>query len=150
MPITTTLTILLDDPGGAVLGCPRTEAITVNAAQQPFENGLMLWREDDNVIYGLRPDQTWFFTGDTWRDGLDLSEDPALVPPNGLYQPVRGFGKVWRERPGLREALGWATAEEQGFTAVIQEFAGGTVLQEAAGEDGVILLNSGYYQVSGF
>lgn len=150
IPITTTLTIALDGPNGAALGCPRTEAITIAAAQQPFENGLMLWREDVNVIYGLRPDQTWFFTGDTWREGVDPSEDPALTPPNGLYQPVRGFGKVWRERPGLREALGWAMAEEQGFTAVIQEFAGGTVWQEAEGEGGVILLNSGYYQVSGF
>lgn len=150
VPITTTLTIALDNSGSAALGCPRTEAIIVAAAQQPFENGLMLWREDVNVIYGLRPDQTWFFTGDTWREGVDPSEDPALAPPAGLYQPVRGFGKVWRERPGLRETLGWATAEEQGFTAVIQEFAGGTVWQESEGEGGVILLNNGYYQVSEF
>lgn len=150
VPITTTLTIALDNSGSAALGCPRTEAIIVNAAQQPFENGLMLWREDVNVIYGLRPDQTWFLTGDTWREDVDPSEDPTLTPPNGLYQPVRGFGKVWREQPGLREALGWATAEEKGFTVVIQEFAGGTVWQEAEGQGGVILLNSGYYQASGF
>jgi hypothetical protein len=110
----------------------------------------MLWRQDVNLIYGLGPDRLWFFTGDTWRDGLDPSDDPAIIPPNGLYQPVRGFGKVWRERPGVREALGWATAEEQGFTAVIQEFSGGTVWQDAGGEGQVILLNDSSYFSRGF
>ncbi|MBI1881510.1 MAG: protein kinase, partial [Chloroflexi bacterium] len=76
LPLTTTLTIALDP---TALGCPRAEAITVAAAQQPFEQGLLLWRKDVNLIYGLGPDQRWFFTGDTWRDG-DPSEDPAIIP----------------------------------------------------------------------
>jgi hypothetical protein len=112
LPITTTLTISLDSIVTGSLGCPRAEAIEVDAARQPFEHGWLLWRRDVNLIYGLEPDQSWFFTGDTWRDG-DPSDDPAIIPPNGLYQPVRGFGKVWREESGVRESLGWATAEEQ-------------------------------------
>jgi hypothetical protein len=121
----------------------------VAAARQPFEHGWLLWRQDVNLIYGLGPEQPWFFMGDTWRDG-DPSDDPAIIPPNGFYQPVRGFGKVWRERPGLREALGWATAEEEGFTAIIQDFAGGVVWQDAQGEGGVILFEDGSSQISGF
>jgi hypothetical protein len=109
----------------------------------------MLWRQDVNLIYGLGPNAPWFFTGDTWRAG-DLSEDPVIIPPDGLRQPVRGFGKVWRERPGVREALGWATAEETGFTAIIQEFAGGTVWRDAAGEGIAILFNDGSSRMSGF
>jgi serine/threonine-protein kinase len=146
VPITTTLTLSLD---GAALGCPRAEAITVIAAQQPFEQGLMLWRQDVNLIYVLGPAPPWFFAGDTWRDG-DPSADPAIIPPDGFFQPVRGFGKVWRERPGVRDALGWATAEEVGFTAIIQEFTGGTVWQDTAGEGQAILFGDGSVETRGF
>lgn len=147
-PITTTLTVFLEgNPAVNKLGCPRVDAITTAAARQPFERGWLFWRQDVNLIYGLDLDQTWFFTGDTWRDG-DPPYDPAIIPPANLYQPVRGFGKVWRERPGVREALGWATAEESGFMTVIQEFAAGQAWYSPDGQTGVILLNDGSYQVS--
>ncbi len=149
LPITTTLALGLDADAIKNLGCPRAEAIGIAAARQPFEHGLLLWRQDVNLIYGLGPDGTWFFTGDTWRDG-DPSDDPAIIPPNGLYQPVRGFGKVWRERPGLREALGWATAEEAGFIAVIQEFSGGAAWQDGERKQVVILWNNGSYEIREF
>lgn len=149
LPITTTLTLALDTDATRSLGCPRAEAIVVAAARQPFEHGLLLWRQDVNLIYGLGPDGTWFFTGDTWREG-DPSDDPAIIPPNGLYQPGRGFGRVWRERPGLREALGWATAEEAGFIAVIQEFSGGTAWQDGERKQLVILWNNGLYETREF
>lgn len=145
LPITTTLTLVLDASAASSLGCPRNEAMVMAAARQPFEHGLMLWRKDVNLIYGLGPDQTWFFTGDTWRDG-DPSDDPAIIPPNGLYEPVRGFGKVWRERPGVREALGWATAEEAAFNAIIQEFPSGAVWQDGEQKRLVILWNNGSYE----
>ena len=109
----------------------------------------MLWRQDVNLIYGLGPDLPWFFTGDTWRNE-DPSDDPAIIPPTDLYQPVRGFGKVWRERLGVRETLGWATIEEEGFSAIIQEFSGGSVWRDAEREALVILFNDGSYQTSGF
>lgn len=149
LPITTTLTLALDADATRGLGCPRAEAIVVAAARQPFEHGLLLWRQDVNLIYGLGPDGTWFFTGDTWRDG-DPSDDPAIIPPSGSYQPVRGFGKVWRERPGVREALGWATAEESAFNAIIQEFPGGAVWQDGERRQLVILWNNGSYEIREF
>ncbi|GIK40648.1 MAG: hypothetical protein BroJett011_44810 [Chloroflexota bacterium] len=149
VPITTTLTLALDADATRSLGCPRAEAMVVAAARQPFEHGLLLWRQDVNLIYGLGPDGAWFFTGDTWREG-DPADDPAIIPPSGLYQPVRGFGKVWRERPDLREALGWATAEETGFIAVIQEFSGGTAWQDGERQQVVILWNNGSYETREF
>jgi len=42
------------------------------------------------------------------------------VPPVGLYQPVRGFGLVWREEPGVRDRLGWAVDREVGYPTAIQ------------------------------
>ncbi len=31
-----------------------------------------------------------------------------------------GLGLVWRERPGVRDGLGWAVEGEQGFTTIMQ------------------------------
>ena len=42
------------------------------------------------------------------------------MPPAGLYQPVRGFGLVWREETGVRDRLGWALGEEAGYPTAIQ------------------------------
>jgi len=128
------------------LGCPRAETATTVAAWQPFEHGVMLWREDVNLIYVLEPENLWRSTGDTWREG-DLAFEPAQDVPDGLHQPVRGFGLVWREQPGVREALGWATSEEDGFEAMIQEFNGGTIWQDSERNTFFVLLNNGTYQI---
>jgi len=74
-------------------------------------------------------------------------EPPAEGVPNGLYQPVRGFGRVWRESQRVRQALGWATAEEMGFEAVIQEFAGGLIWRNPESDTFFILMNDGTYQI---
>ena len=72
---------------------------------------------------------------DTWAEGQP-ERDPALVPPSGRYQPIRGFGKVWREQlGGLEVGVGWAAAEESGATGLVQPFALGLLLQ---GEKGVV------------
>ena len=54
--------------------------------------------------------------------------DPAFAPPAGKQQPVRGFGKVWRQHPELREAIGWALAKEEPATALRQPFEKGEML----------------------
>ena len=33
---------------------------------------------------------------------------------------MRGFGQVWREQPGVRNRLGWATDLETGFPTSVQ------------------------------
>lgn len=106
----------------------------------------MLWRSDANLIYILGPDNRWRSLGDKWREG-DLDFDPGLVAPAGLHQPVRGFGLVWREQPGVRDGLGWAVSEEQGFIALLQEFAGGLIWQDAERNRFFILFNDGSYEV---
>jgi serine/threonine-protein kinase len=145
-PITTTLVAFLENTGAGSLGCPSGEAVAVAAAWQPFEHGLMLWREDLNLIYTLDAANRWASFGDTWRE-TDAVSDPVLSPPEGWYQPVRGFGKIWRERPGVGDGLGWATAEEAGFRAVIQEFNGSLVWYDPAGQRYFILLNNHTYRV---
>ncbi len=127
------------------LGCPQSEAAITAAAWQPFEQGSMLWRGDFNQIYWLEPDNTWGSIGDTWREG---DSEPVLDNvPNGLHQPVRGFGRVWRDQPGVREALGWGTAQEDGFDALLQDFiTGGQIWQDPERDAIFILFNDRTYQ----
>lgn len=98
--------------------CPATQ-LEVPAALQSFEGGYMIWRGDTNTIFVLYgDDSSWVTYPDTWVEGeaVDTGE-----PPAGNFAPVRGFGKVWVEQT-LSERLGWAMANEQGYTATIEEY----------------------------
>ena len=119
------------------LGCAVSPGQESPAAYQPFELGTMLWHGQARIIYVLRQDGTWSGYEDTWKEGQP-DHDPALVPPQGLYQPVRGFGKVWRERLRGSEAwIGWATAPERAFGTVAQYYANGLLLK---GEDELLYI----------
>jgi hypothetical protein len=90
---------------------------------------MMFWRQDKREIAVLYDDTTWQAYQDTWEEGQPES-DPTIAPPAQLYQPVRGFGKVWRERLGGAKArTGWATEGEDGFETAIQAFTDGIVLK---------------------
>jgi hypothetical protein len=115
----------------APLGCPLAPGSETYIAYQPFELGMMFWHGERDAIYVLQQDGTWAEYEDTWEEGQP-DRDPTLTPPEGQYQPVRGFGKLWRDVLGGPEAwVGWATAEEQGLLAVIQPFVQGTLLKGA-------------------
>ena len=47
----------------------------------------------------------------------------------GLYEPNRGFGKVWRENPDIRAQIGWAFENERATTMSYQVFERGRVLR---------------------
>ena len=100
--------------------CPQGEPVASAAAEQPFEGGVMIWLDATDSIIVLTPDQQWQKFEDTWTEEQPES-DPSIVPPDGRYQPIRGFGKVWREHPELREKLGWALGVELGFESIYQE-----------------------------
>ncbi len=85
-------------------------------AQEDFQNGYMFWISTQKVIWVLYKSSdpnrgTWQSFQDTFVDG-EPEIDPNLTPPSGLYQPKRGFGKLWRNTPGLRDKMGWATTPE--------------------------------------
>ncbi|GAB4200474.1 MAG: hypothetical protein OHK0022_21570 [Roseiflexaceae bacterium] len=71
------------------------------------------------------------------------ARDRRLTPPPGLLAPKRGFGKLWRENPDLREMLGWATAPERADKATIQEFTASPGLIWLQGSDFVYALGPG-------
>jgi hypothetical protein len=102
--------------------CPSGPAVTFTAAEEHFEHGTMIWLDEQDVIYVLFDDGSsphWSVFSDEWEDG-DPQDDPSLTPPAGLYQPVRGFGLIWREQTGVRDRLGWATDAEAGFSTSVQ------------------------------
>jgi len=93
--------------------CPFTQKFQVNSAFQSFERGVMVWRGDEPSIYVLFNDGTWQEFPDTWNVG-DPDPVPSEQPPQGLFVPLHGFGKIWEELGGI-SGLGWATAEEVSY-----------------------------------
>ncbi|MDX1612731.1 MAG: hypothetical protein R3300_00400 [Candidatus Promineifilaceae bacterium] len=103
----------------APVGCPASEAVTTAAAEQPFDFGFMIWLAETDSIYAFFEDGRWRRYDDTWSEDQPES-DPTIVPPEGRQQPIRGFGKVWREQPTLLGRLGWALGPELGFESTFQ------------------------------
>ena len=102
--------------------CPYGTVVGT-AAYQPFQGGTLLWLQGNRTIYVLYASGQYETYTDTFREG-DPESDPALVPPAGLYQPVRGFGLVWRTNERVRDGLGWALAPEAGFQGWSQSYSG--------------------------
>ena len=102
----------------------------VYVAEQAFERGRALWLQPVAQIWLITTnedgEQVWLVYDDTFEDG-QVELDPSLTPPPGFYQPERGFGKLWRENPEVREILGWAIQSEFGYTTRYEYHAGGTV-----------------------
>lgn len=102
--------------------CPVNAPLETAAAQQAFERGAMFWLqgvEGQDVIYIIYNDGSWDRYEDTWAEGMP-EQDPNITPPAGLQQPIRGFGKVWRENTSVRDKVGWVLSGEAGYTATYQ------------------------------
>jgi hypothetical protein len=131
----------------AALGCPLGGSYAVSSAYQPFQNGVMIWlsalgAQPQPTIYALFNNGTYQRLSDTFRDGVDPASSGA-VPPGGMFEPVRGFGKVWRDNPAVRDALGWAVAGENGGSAQIVMFERGEMLSVSqAGQTYIMITGS--------
>ncbi len=102
--------------------CPLTSALVSQGVYQYFQSGLMIWVQGSSMIFVLYYDSNtprWDAFTDTWQPGM-TEQDDTLTPPAGMLQPLRGFGKVWREQPGVRDRLGWATLPETSFSTAYQ------------------------------
>ena len=99
--------------------CPDGASQDSIAAEQPFERGFMIWIEETDSIYVFEWEGLWKRYDDTFEEGQP-ENDPTIVPPAGLYQPFRGFGKAWRENPQVQVHLGWAKGRELAYESAIQ------------------------------
>ncbi len=126
--------IYQSDPGlQTAIGCPLASAPTpVSGAHQPYQNGRMIWVSSlgagtQAAIYALLNDGTYQRLNDTFVEGVD-PESVGSVPPEGLLEPQRGFGKAWRENPPVRDRIGWATAPESPTGAQVLRFERGEMI----------------------
>lgn len=119
----------------AQLGWGTAAGQSMFMAWQPFEHGAMVWLSaavpgsgiDGPTVLVMIDEDGWQAIPDTWDESQPES-DPSLTAPAGLVQPIRGFGKVWREQPGVREGLGWGLAAEAGFDGLVQAFEHGLMV----------------------
>ncbi len=101
-------------------GYPDDITAQLQIVEQEFEHGRMIWLRHNRQIWVLEwdisgiPGGNWYCYNDTFQDG-EPETDPAIEAPDGMSQPRRGFGKVWRNNPEIRAALGWATGTELEF-----------------------------------
>lgn len=100
--------------------CASSTPVATNAAFEPFQTGMMIWRGDTKQIYVLSNTSQGAVYPDTWAGGtITYGETPAA----GLVLPQNGFGWLWTKNSGVRAMLGWGTAAEQGYNAQAQEGA---------------------------
>ncbi len=143
-----------DGPDGQLGFATQAERETWSA-WQPFERGLLFWQDNADkdlilaLFYGADNDHgSWRRFDDDWRKG-DL-EQAGHTPPPGLLEPVRGFGRVWRDQldggPQGSAALGWAIVPEQGFAGLWQPFERGLMLWNPVDAQLYVLLDNGSWQ----
>jgi hypothetical protein len=115
----------------AQLGCATGAGFITWSAWEAFERGAMFWRSDTDKAYVFFEQGDWLQMDEGW-DGQEIPSRGE--PPPGLAAPIRGFGYAWATRDDLFSRLGWATAEEMGFCALIQPVERGFLMQSSTVE----------------
>lgn len=103
---------------------------SIYVAEQRFQDGWMFWLQPNNQIWLLTVDDAgnnvWTVYTDTFVEG-EVEHDPQIEAPENLHQPVRGFGKLWRENLEVRQEIGWALDKETGHTTRYEYHQGGFI-----------------------
>ena len=141
----------IPSPTPATEGLPAPIANEIFIAEQEFERARFFWLEPaertQSIWVLFHEDQTavkgkWNIFEDTFEEG-EMSRDPNIVPPEGFQQPIRGFGKLWRNDPALREEVGWALQREFGYVAEYRyEYGGEMVAGEYIAGPGIHYLTT--------
>lgn len=118
----------------------------VYMAEQAFQNGRMFWLEPVGQIWILSEDESgenvWLVYNDTFEEGMP-ERDESIVPPEaGLFQPIRGFGKLWRDNENVRDLVGWAVDQEYAHVSRYEFEHGGEI-----NADGEYVAGPGYHTI---
>ncbi len=117
--------------GNAPLVCPQAAATHSPAAAQHFERGLMVWVKQPDTFYifyetSQQPPRVFeeIHAPYRFRPGASPNNRAGETPPRGLYEPVSGFGQLWRGEiegaQNVRQRLGWAKEPESSFNTSYQ------------------------------
>lgn len=107
----------------------------------------MLWSNqigwyEQPVIYVLYNSDTYQRFDDTYDAALEPINGNETPPAGGFVEPALGFGKVWRNQPGVREALGWATAAEATGAGRFELFERGEMIWISQTNQTYVFMNS--------
>ena len=126
------------------LGAPIGPERSVQVGEQAFQGGAMLTRADTSQVFVLvRSSGRWLTFPNTWRPGEVLA--PTGARPPGTLEPLRGFGKVWRDQPSVKLQLGWPVYEERNAGGSVQVMENGTLVRSSYGVV-YALLNDGTWR----
>jgi len=120
------------------LGCPINAQHSTGSAEETFQHGHMLWRDNRGDLDSVYA----FFDNGTFRS-FSRKTDPFVEGVSPEYScgthssppsPRRGFSVVWCNHPDVRAQLGEAVDYELGFCLegggqceAFQDFDGGTI-----------------------
>jgi hypothetical protein len=111
--------------------CPLNPPLTSVGAFLQFQNGFMIWVQQQDAIYVLYDSANfprWQVFNDAWVEGIPDTDPAYDNPPAYTWQPRRGFGLLWRNQTTVRERLGWSAIEwETPFDAQVQIGSSGTI-----------------------
>jgi len=114
-----------DNPPSA---CPDAAPIHSQAAAQGFEHGFIIWVEASDTFYVFHAEERQTFEQLPGplrlKPGASVDNRAGETPPPQAFEPVSGFGLLWRGEvdglEGVRQRLGWATAPEMSFNTTYQ------------------------------
>jgi hypothetical protein len=106
------------------LGCAVEAMTTAQGSAQAFERGRMLFAPPGD-IWAIQPGVAYWHTA---QPPADRSWDQPA--PEGLRVPALGFGAFWKATAAVREALGYAQANETGSALLTQRFERGLLLRD--------------------
>lgn len=119
--------------------CPASPPIPTLMQAEYFERGVMMWTQWNDTIFVVHEDNLmphWEQYPNQWFSDMPLN-DPTLTAPPDLYQPVRGFGLIWRME-GQAARLGWATEQEFGVDNAHYQCTVGTGVCYLLGPDNIV------------
>lgn len=141
------------------IGCPTGSSIVLpQLAEELFEGGHMFWRNNPDQVYvvfdrSLSSGQEFlsgsWITDPGWTWDGSFPEGTGMETPPGRYEPVRGFGYIWRNFLDAQNGpLGWALDREYSFpnVGVIQPFEGGLIFKGSAPPLYMLLDNGTFYR----
>jgi hypothetical protein len=141
-PAALTQNMTTDPTLAGSLGCALGMTQFVSGGAQVFQGGTMYFVAfPPSTIFSLTADGRFRRFADTWVEGVDPNSG-GEIPPTGLIEPIRGFGKVWRLNPDVRAALGWATTGELGGVITLQAFERGRAFYLPERGETIVLIDN--------
>jgi len=140
-------TTILTSPTPSISATPDVRPTAtigqIQVAEEVFEHGRMFWIQPRKQIWVMYDNGQgtgeWKVYDDTYVD-TEPSSDPSIIPPDGKFQPTRGFGKLWRGNPEIKDKLGFGVTPEFGYVSNYEYHPGGQVDAQGVWQPG-----SGYH-----